>query len=138
MKYLIRPRRRTDAPSPHPSFRSAFRARALPDRSLPDASAPAGDGPPPAHRWADRDPEAAKRLTAVRAVVAALADEHGLPTENLLPPDAVRRLSWQPPDAGPTAIATALTGYGARPWQTELTAVPIAKALLRIIEKGDE
>lgn len=114
------------------------RARALPDRALPDASAPAGDGPPPAHRWADRDPEAARRLTAVRAVVAALADEHGLPTENLLPPDAVRRLSWLPPDTEPTAIATALTGYGARPWQTGLTAVPIAKALLRIIEKGDD
>ena len=115
------------------------RARALPDRSLPDASAPPGDGPPPAHRWADRDPDAARRLTAVRAVVAALADSLGLPTENLLPPDAVRRLSWQPPgDPSPTTVSAALTGYGARPWQVELTAVPIAKALLRIIEKGDE
>ena len=115
------------------------RARALPDRGLPEASAPAGDGPPPAHRWADRDPEAAKRLTAVRAVVAALADSHGLPTENLLPPDAVRRLSWLPlADPAPAAVSAGLIGYGARPWQVELTAVPIAKALLRIIEKGDE
>jgi ribonuclease D len=115
------------------------RARALPDRGLPEASAPAGDGPPPAHRWADRDPEAAKRLTAVRAVVAALADSHGLPTENLLPPDAVRRLSWLPlADPAPAAVSAGLTSYGARPWQVELTAVPIAKALLRIIEKGDE
>jgi ribonuclease D len=115
------------------------RARALPDRALPEASAPPGDGPPPAHRWADRDPEAARRLTAVRAVVAALADAHSLPTENLLPPDAARRLSWQPPaDLDPTSVAGALSGYGARPWQVELTAVPISKALLRILEKGDE
>ena len=115
------------------------RARALPDRSLPEASAPPSDGPPPAHRWADRDPEAARRLTAVRAVVAALADANGLPTENLVPPDAVRRLAWQPPaQSAPTAVSAALLGYGARPWQVELTAVPIAKALLRIIEKGDE
>jgi ribonuclease D len=115
------------------------RARALADRGLPESSAPPGDGPPPAHRWADRDPEAARRLTAVRAVVAALADSNGLPTENLLPPDAVRRLSWLPPaDAAPAAVSAALLGYGARPWQVELTAVPIAKALLRIIEKGDE
>jgi ribonuclease D len=115
------------------------RARALPDRALPEASAPPGDGPPPAHRWADRDPEAARRLTAVRAVVAALADANSLPTENLLPPDAVRRLSWQPPaDLDPTLVAGALSGYGARPWQVELTAVPISKALLRILEKGDE
>jgi len=115
------------------------RARALPDRSLPESSAPPSDGPPPAHRWADRDPEAAKRLTAVRAVVAALADANGLPTENLVPPDAVRRLSWQPPaEPTPTAVSAELTGYGARPWQVELTAVPISKALLRILEKGDE
>jgi ribonuclease D len=115
------------------------RALALPDKSLPDASAPPSDGPPPAHRWADRDPEAARRLTAVRAVVAALADTHSMPTENLLQPDAVRRLSWQPPeDSQPASIGLALAGFGARPWQVELTAVPIAKALLRVIEKGDE
>jgi len=120
-------------------LRAVGRARALPDRALPAASAPPGEGPPPAHRWHDRDPEAAKRLTAVRAVVAALADSHHVPVENLLPPDAVRRLSWLPPvDTGPASVAADLTGYGARPWQVELTAVPIAKALLRILEKGSE
>jgi ribonuclease D len=115
------------------------RARALPDRSLPEASAPPSDGPPPAHRWADRDPEAARRLTAARAVVAAIADVNGLPTENLVPPDAVRRLSWQPAEQPtPAAVSADLIGYGARPWQAGLTAVPISKALLRILEKGDE
>jgi ribonuclease D len=120
-------------------LRAISRARATPDRSLPAASAAPGDGPPPAHRWHDREPEAAKRLTAVRAVVAALADSHNLPTENLLPPDSVRRLSWQPPtDITPTSIGADLKGYGARPWQVELTAVPISKALMRILEKGSE
>lgn len=115
------------------------RARAQPDRALPLASAPPGDGPPPAHRWQDRDPEAAKRLTAARAVVAALADSHSLPAENLVPPDAVRRLSWQPPaQISPESVGADLAGYGARPWQVELTAVPIARALLRILEKGSE
>ena len=120
-------------------LRAVSRARAQPDRALPTASAPPGDGPPPAHRWQDRDPEAAKRLTAVRAVVAALADEHTMPAENLLQPDAVRRLSWQPPiDITQAAVADELVGYGARPWQVELTSKPITRALLRIIEKGDE
>jgi ribonuclease D len=115
------------------------RARALPDSALPDSSAPPSDGPPPAHRWADRDPEAARRLTAVRAAVAALADANSLPTENLLPPDAVRRLSWQPPEEpSPAAVSADLKGYGSRSWQVELTAVPISKALLRVLEKGDE
>jgi len=120
-------------------LRAIGQARALPDRALPPASAPPGDGPPPAHRWQDRDPEAAKRLTAVRAVVAALADSHNLPAENLLPPDAVRRLAWQPPaDLSPSSVGADLAGYGARPWQVELTSVPISRALLRILEKGSE
>jgi ribonuclease D len=120
-------------------LRAIGRARALPDRLLPPASAPRGDGPPPAHRWPDRDPEAAQRLTAARAVAAALADSHGLPAENLLPPDAVRRLAWQPPaEISPASVAADLVVYGARPWQAELTSVPLARALLRILEKGSE
>ena len=75
---------------------------------------------------------------AVRTVVAALADEHSLPAENLLPPDVVRRLAWRPPDPPVPALVTAdLAGHGARPWQVELTAVPISKALSRLIEKGE-
>jgi ribonuclease D len=120
-------------------MRAVSRARAQPDRALPAASAPPSDGPPPAHRWQERDLEAYRRLTAVRAVVAALADEHNLPAENLLQPDAVRRLAWQPPaEVTATSVAGDLVGYGARSWQVELTAMPISRALLRILEKGDE
>jgi ribonuclease D len=117
-------------------LRAVGRARAEPELSLPEPSAPAGDGPPPAHRWQERDPVAATRLTAVRAAVAALADEHGLPTENLLPPDAVRRLAWQPPDpVSPAAVGADLARYGARQWQIAVTATPISGALLRVLEK---
>jgi ribonuclease D len=118
--------------------RAVNRARALADEALPPMSGPPGDGPPPAHRWPDRDPAAARRLTAIRAVVAALAASRHLPGENLLPPDAVRRLAWQPPEpADPCSIAADLTRYGARPWQAGLTSDPISAALLRLIEKGD-
>ena len=118
--------------------RAISRARAQAERALPDASAPASDGPPPAHRWSERDPAAARRLAAARAAVAALADEHHLPTENLLPPDAVRRLAWQPPEPlSPETVGAELAGFAARPWQVQLTALPIAKALLRLVEKGE-
>ncbi len=122
-----------------PEWRCAVgRARAQADRALPAVSARPNDGPPPAHRWQERDPEAATRLTAVRAVVATLADEHHLPAENLLPPDAVRRLAWQPPEpVSPETVGAGLTGYGARRWQVDLTAQPIAKALLRITQKDE-
>jgi ribonuclease D len=109
------------------------RARTLPESQLPQPSTP-GDGPPPPNRWADRDPAAAKRLAAARAVVIALADEHHMPTENLLQPDAVRRLTWEPPDEITEETVTArLRELGAREWQLSLTAHPIAKALSRLL-----
>ncbi|GAA1866950.1 ribonuclease D [Actinomadura bangladeshensis] len=118
-------------------LRAVARARDLSDRALPESNLP-GDGPPPAHRWADRDPEAAKRLTAARAVVAALADEHSMPSENLVQPDYVRRLAWTPPaESSPSAIGAALSGLGARRWQVALIAQPIARAFLRLETKGE-
>jgi ribonuclease D len=87
-------------------------------------------GPPPTHRWVERDPAAAARLVAVRATVTDLAAEHTMPAENMLPPDAVRRISWEPPDPpDPLAVEAALAGYGARPWQRGLAAGPIAAAI---------
>ncbi|MEU5879441.1 ribonuclease D [Spirillospora sp. NPDC047279] len=118
-------------------LRAVSKARALSDRALPESNLP-GDGPPPAHRWAERDPEAAKRLAAAKAVVAALADEHTMPTENLLQPDSVRRLSWTPPaDVTADSVAAALLELGARPWQVNLVAKPIAKSFVRLECKGD-
>jgi ribonuclease D len=120
-------------------LRAVGRARSQADPALPETSGPPADGPPPAHRWQERDAEAARRLTAVRGVVAALSDEHHLPAENLVPPDAVRKLAWQPPEpASPEAVADALAGSGARAWQVELTALPLAGALMRVAEKAGE
>jgi ribonuclease D len=114
------------------------RARAKPETALPTSSAPPADGPPPTHRWAERDPAAARRLAAVRAAVTALAESRNLPTENLLHPDAVRRLAWKPPEPPePDAVAGQLAGYGARPWQVELTAPPISAALLGMETEGE-
>jgi ribonuclease D len=118
-------------------FRAVQRGRTLPDTALPEHSLP-GEGPPPAHRWAERDPAAAERLTATRAVVAALADEHRMPTENLLQPDAVRRLAWSPPETTTEeSVGLVLTALGSRSWQVELTANPLAKALVRLAIKSE-
>lgn len=103
-------------------------ARKLPEESLP--ATPAYDGPPPPHRWAERDPVAAGRLTRCREVVTELATTHQLPPENLVTPDYVRRLAWDPP-AEPTAaaVAQALARSGARLWQVDLLADRLAAAL---------
>ncbi|MFF4774185.1 ribonuclease D [Microtetraspora fusca] len=114
------------------------RGRTLPDGELPQPMGP-GDAPPPTNRWADRDPAAARRLAAARAVIAALADEHRMPTENLLQPDAVRRLTWEPPaDLSLESITARLAELGARQWQISLTAVPMAKALQRLDVKSTD
>jgi ribonuclease D len=105
------------------------RARALPERELPQPG-PAYTGPPPPRAWADKDPAAAARLSAARAAVSALAEELNLPQENLITPDTVRRLCWDPPsDPSPDQVAHVLTGLGARPWQVELVTPLLAAAL---------
>jgi ribonuclease D len=103
-------------------------ARALPEEDLP--TTPAFDGPPPPHRWAERDPAAADRLARCRQVVTELATAHTLPPENLITPDYVRRLAWDPPpEVTPEAVELTLAAFGARRWQTELLAAPLAEAL---------
>jgi ribonuclease D len=103
-------------------------ARALADNQLPQQ--PTVDGPPPPHRWAERDPVAAARLARCRAVVTRLATEHTVPPENLVSPDSVRRLAWTPPDKiDSETVREALSASGARAWQIGLLAEELAAAL---------
>ncbi|MFC8709024.1 HRDC domain-containing protein [Streptomyces sp. NPDC057197] len=105
------------------------RARALPETALPQQGQQV-TGPPPPRAWADKDPEAAQRLSAARAAVSALAERLNLPQENLVAPDTVRRLCWEPPKpADEAAVGAALAGYGARPWQVELATPSLVAAL---------
>ncbi|MEU3630160.1 MULTISPECIES: HRDC domain-containing protein [Streptomyces] len=105
------------------------RAKALPDAQLPQPGQ-ALAGPPPPRAWAEKDPAAAARLSAARAVVSALAETLSLPQENLIAPDTVRRVCWEPPrDASEDSVAQVLAGHGARPWQIELVTPALAGAL---------
>lgn len=88
----------------------------------------------PHHRgWAQRHPEAAARLAAAREAVAAEAERQRMPIENLLTPDLLRRLAWDPPrPATAESIARRLAALGARPWQTVATAPIIAAAFVEV------
>ncbi len=110
-------------------FGAVAAARELPDEALPLSAVPS-DGPPPPNRWADRDPDAAARLVAARAVLADLSARLSIPVENLLSPDLVRRLAWAPPaDADPAGVSAVLAAGGARRWQVELAAPLLADAV---------
>jgi ribonuclease D len=105
------------------------------DRARHDPDPPAvqepSNGPPPAARWARRKPEAAMRLEAVRAGLAELSQRISVPTENLVSPEAVRRLcwDWQPVRDTEAAIDEFLRDAAVRPWQRELVVPVLAAAL---------
>lgn len=110
-------------------FAAYQRALSLPDDQLPTQS-PRAEGPPPPRSWADRNPAAFQRLSAARSALASEAETLHLPVENLLTPDLVRRMCWDPPaEASVVSVAEALGAAGARPWQVEHAAPLLAQAL---------
>ncbi|WP_396653764.1 ribonuclease D [Microbacterium sp. ARD31] len=103
---------------------------------LPTDRARGGDTLPPPRAWADRNPEADARLKAARPMVEARADALGMPTENLLTPELLRRVAWSPPeDVSPETIGEALRDLGAREWQIEQTAQGIADAFVTSVQE---
>jgi len=98
--------------------------RDLPPTRLPQTGIPN-------HRiWANRFPEADARLKSVRVALTALAEELNLPIENLLTPDFVRQVCWEPPvPATAEAIALLLGQLGSRHWQIEKCADVISRSL---------
>jgi ribonuclease D len=109
-------------------------AMEVPEGELPDPKTP-HEGPPPARSWPERDPAAAARLAAARAAVGAVAADLRLPVENLIAPDTVRRLCWDPPaDVEEEVVGDFLRDHGARSWQVELTAAVLVDALTRAAE----
>jgi ribonuclease D len=88
----------------------------------------------PNHRnWPNRFPEADARLTKLKPVMVALAEAAKLPVENLLTPDFMRQLAWQPPtQISKESVEEALLGFGARKWQVEICGEPFANALLSV------
>ncbi|MGB5952232.1 MAG: HRDC domain-containing protein [Ornithinimicrobium sp.] len=110
-------------------------AERLPEAELP-ARSRSTSGPPPARSWPDRAPEAADRLTKAKSRLAEISADLEIPVENLLTPDLLRALLWDPPaDSDPPAIDAALASLGARPWQRELLA-PMLSEILRAQQRA--
>ncbi len=81
------------------------------------------------------EPGGGVRLQLARDGDAALAEEHRLPLENLLTPDTLRRVLWEPPATREPGelldhVVAALQEHGARSWQIGLTAPVVVTAVL--------
>ena len=90
-----------------------------------------GDSLPPPRAWAERNPEADRRLKNARAAIGTLSEQRSIPIENILTPELLRRVAWTPPEPiDASTIGATLQELGARAWQIELTAGPIALAFV--------
>ena len=97
----------------------------------PPVLRPPGESIPPPRAWADKNPEADRRLKAARAAVTTLSGELNIPIENLLTPELLRRLCWAPPEPiTEDGIRSSLAEMGARPWQIDATAQVIDQAFV--------
>lgn len=105
-------------------------------RNLPPTRLPA-TGIPNHRIWPNRFPEADARLKSVRAALTALAEELNLPIENLITPDYVRQVCWEPPaEISGQSVAEVLVNLGARAWQIQECSPTIASALLEAAAVG--
>ncbi|HEV7949886.1 MAG TPA: HRDC domain-containing protein [Glaciihabitans sp.] len=96
---------------------------------------PPGDTIPPPRVWSDKNPDADKRLKAARAAVTELSTELVIPVENLLTPELLRRLAWNPPaEFTVQTVRDTLASYGARPWQIDATAQVIHQAFVEVLQ----
>jgi ribonuclease D len=105
--------------------------RGLATSDLPSTRGPAGETLPPPRSWADKNPMADARYRFARPRIAEIAESLDMPVENLLTPEHLRRLAWEPPIPFETeAVARALATLGARPWQIDAVAEVLADAFV--------
>lgn len=104
------------------------RVAAMKEADLPPATV-RSDAPPPQRTWSDRNPQAAARLSFVRAALTDFAEQRNVPIENLITPDTLRRVLWTPPKPlDDNAVRARLADLGARQWQIDLVTPYILEA----------
>ncbi len=104
-------------------------AIAMPEDLWPEARSKS-DAMPPIKIWKDKFPERYAPLTHARFNLQERAQELSIPLENLISPELVRKICWEPPK---NSVMESLLARGARKWQSEIAAPILEKALLETI-----
>jgi ribonuclease D len=100
---------------------------------------PGGESIPPVRAWADRNPDADARYRLARERIVGYAEERQIPVENVLTPELLRRLAWEPPVVvDRQSVSARLEAGGARPWQIEATAGLIADGFVEAEQSAVE
>ncbi|MEY4425611.1 MAG: hypothetical protein RJB56_1238 [Actinomycetota bacterium] len=115
------------------ALQEAINTRDLPPLRLPISGIPN-------HRvWANRFPDAHARLQELKPAIAAIADDVNVPLENLLTPDYLRQLAWEPPEQiSGESVASFLSDLGARQWQVKLVSDSLAQALIKMPQQATQ
>ena len=113
-------------------FKLFEEAQSLEGEDLPKLRTPS-EGLPPPKMWQTRNPLGYARLTHARATIIELALVNNMPAENLISPEAIRRVCWPNPpeelDDRERFVVSELSEFGARPWQVALVLGPITAIL---------
>ncbi len=136
LRRLLTRRSRVQNPPLTDWFEALNTAIALPSDQLPELRIPSHTLPPP-KLWKDRNPLGYARLTHARAAVIAKAQELDIPVENLISPDALRKLVWQNPPAGSdeeleSFAHKTLISATARSWQADQISALLVDALRQV------
>lgn len=107
---------------------------AVPESHWPQMRADS-DSMPPVKVWRDKFPTKFAPLSHARAAIETEAEKLSIPPENLISPELVRRLCWNPPEGAtmtlkPDEVNASLVALGARQWQADIVGPLIAAALL--------
>jgi len=100
-------------------------AISMPEDQWPEARSKS-DAMPPIKIWRERFPDKYAPLTHARFNLQVRAEELSIPLENMISPELVRRICWQPPH---DSVHDALLAMGARRWQAEIAAPILELAL---------
>jgi ribonuclease D len=97
----------------------------MPEDQWPEARSKS-DAMPPIKIWRERFPEKYAPLSHARFNLQARAEELSIPLENMISPELVRRICWEPSQI---SVHEALTAMGARRWQADIAAPILEQAL---------
>jgi len=91
---------------------------------------PKSTGIPNHRNWPQKFPLAHARLMTCKAMLATLAEEISIPVENIISPEVVRALCFEPPsELNRDSIESALAQRRVRPWQISAITELLATAL---------
>lgn len=125
MRQFTGPASRTEIDRWWRAYQKGLATEALPGRAKKT------DALPPPRAWKEKRPDAHERLSLAKPALDELATDLGVPLENLLLPDTLRRISWDAPATmDEKTIADELAGYGARPWQISYVAPILARVFV--------